>query len=326
MNCFVIMPFASDFDDVYEAIKSGVEGALATGGGRCFRLDESRPAGRITERLLTELQSASLCVADLTGARPNVMWETGYAMALGKPIIVVTQNPQDVPFDLKDMQSLHYDRGRLGGTLAGPLRRMVIDTVAALQSPAAAPAPRPDPNAELVAELRDQVSELKSIVAQAVRFWGPGEARPQPEGDEVRHLTSLEGAWLNPETGGHYYAAVVGGELVAPYCYKGDYDLNGVYYGLRLVGEHWFARFRWLDGSFSGFSFLKLESPDLVTGAWWHDHEVREVDITTPPPISGVPMTWERRHVTEYPAWATGFIEDVRREGLDEAFKQWSRW
>ena len=39
------------------------------------------------------------------------MWEMGYAMALGKPLIVVTQNSQDVPFDLKDMQSLQYDRG-----------------------------------------------------------------------------------------------------------------------------------------------------------------------------------------------------------------------
>jgi nucleoside 2-deoxyribosyltransferase len=85
MNCFVIMPFSGDFDDVYSSIKLGVEGALSTSGGRCFRLDESRPAGRITERLLGELQSAAFCVADLTGNKANVMWEVGYAMALAKP-------------------------------------------------------------------------------------------------------------------------------------------------------------------------------------------------------------------------------------------------
>src|SRR5688500_18373493 len=106
MNCFVIMPFSREFDDVYAVIKTSVEGALSTSGGRCFRLDEARPAGRITDRLLTELQAASLCVADLTGNSPNVMWEVGYAMAMNKPMIIITQGLRELPFDLKDMQSL----------------------------------------------------------------------------------------------------------------------------------------------------------------------------------------------------------------------------
>ena len=42
MNCFVIMPFAEDFDDVYGVIKQAVESATAN-NGRCFRLDEARP-------------------------------------------------------------------------------------------------------------------------------------------------------------------------------------------------------------------------------------------------------------------------------------------
>jgi hypothetical protein len=61
MNCFVIMPFAAEFDDVYQAIKGGVEDAVSETGGKCFRLDESRPAGRITDRLLTELRTAAFC-------------------------------------------------------------------------------------------------------------------------------------------------------------------------------------------------------------------------------------------------------------------------
>jgi hypothetical protein len=73
MNCFVIMPFAEEFDDVYGVIKQVVESATGTNDGRCFRLDEARPAGRITDRLLGELRSATLCVADITGAKPNVI-------------------------------------------------------------------------------------------------------------------------------------------------------------------------------------------------------------------------------------------------------------
>ena len=110
---------------------------------------------------------------------------------------------------------------------------------------------------------------------------------------------------------------VVNGELVGPYCYEGDDELTGVYHGWRLVGEHWFSRFMWLDQTVFGFSFLKQESPDLVTGAWWYDYDVEEVNLAAPPPMkSGVAATWERRRVAEYPAWATEFIDEVHEEGL----------
>jgi nucleoside 2-deoxyribosyltransferase len=91
MNCFVIMPFASEFDDVYATIKTSVESVIAPQGGKCFRLDDARPAGSITNRLLQEIQAATICVADITGNIPNVMWEVGYAMALEKPIILITK-------------------------------------------------------------------------------------------------------------------------------------------------------------------------------------------------------------------------------------------
>src|SRR5262249_18205206 len=116
MNLFVIMPFAREFDDVYVAIKGCVEAALSGEQLRCFRLDETRGAGRITPRLIEELHAASFCVADLTGLRPNIMWEVGYAMALGKPTILVTQEKGDLPFDIRDMQFICYDRGHLSET------------------------------------------------------------------------------------------------------------------------------------------------------------------------------------------------------------------
>ena len=105
MNCFVIMPFAVDFDDVYALIKATVEGATERAQGRCFRLDEARPAGRITERLVAQLHAADLCIADITGLSPNVMWELGYAMALRKPTLAIIQGETSLPFDIHDLQS-----------------------------------------------------------------------------------------------------------------------------------------------------------------------------------------------------------------------------
>ena len=134
MNCFVIMPFAREFDDVYTHIKMSVESAIASQPVRCFRLDESRPAGRITDRLLEEIRASTLCVADLSGLKPNIMWEVGYAMALGKPAIIVTQDEGELPFDIKDMHSIRYNRNYLSDTLGAHLKRAVIDTFSVLKS------------------------------------------------------------------------------------------------------------------------------------------------------------------------------------------------
>jgi len=315
MNCFVIMPFSREYDDVYGAIKSSVEGALSTNGGRCFRLDETRPAGRITDRLLTELQASFMCIADLTGNKPNVMWEVGYAMALGKPIIIITQNIQELPFDLKDMQSLEYDRHHLNETLSRPLHHMVIDTVSAPHISQMTRELGLNANNELVAELRTQVAELKSIVGQAVRLWNPSQLQVAETKDESRNLMNLEGAWFNKKTRSHMYTAMINDDLVGAYCYGGNDYIVGVYYGWRTVGEHWFARFTWLSGEFSGFSFLKQESLDLLTGAWWFDEEGMQPP-TMLPDTSGVQSVWERKPTVEYPTWASQFIADIRREGL----------
>lgn len=197
MNCFVIMPFSREFDDVYAAIRAGVEGAVSNGSPQCFRLDEVRPAGRITDRLLEELQTASLCVADLSNTKPNVMWEVGYAMALRKPTVIVIQSLRELPFDLRDMQTVEYDRNHLHQTLSVPLRRAVVDTITRIPPTTLT---RPDPHDSVIAELRTELSELKTIIAQAVNVWNPSRSPTSPSKADAS-LAALEGAWFNIESG-----------------------------------------------------------------------------------------------------------------------------
>jgi nucleoside 2-deoxyribosyltransferase len=316
VNCFVIMPFAPEFDDVYATIRASVEAASREGSLRCFRLDESRPAGRITDRLVQELQSASLCIADLTGGKPNVMWEVGYAMALGKPTIIINQNMGEMPFDIRDMQTLQYDRTHLSETLGKPLKRAVIDTVSSiLATDQANGKAAPAIQNELVGELLDQIRELRSIVSQAVKTWNPTPQQPQQPLETRASLLGLEGGWVNRESKMHLYARVIDSELVAPYCYGGNDHLTSVYYGWKKIGEFWFARFRWLMTDISGFAFLKQESMNVLTGAWWADDEVKEIP-ESPNLRSGVQARWERRTDAEVPGWALRFFDEVRREGV----------
>lgn len=316
MNCFVIMPFAPEFDDVYAVIKSSVESVGPEGSRRCFRLDESRPAGRITDRLLAELRSATLCVADLTGTKPNVMWEVGFAMALSKPTIVVTQDVNGLPFDLKDMQSIPYDRNRLSVSLAGPLRRSILDTLGNLSASADAAPTAGGPSAESFGALLAEMAQLKEMVSEAVHAWKSEATDPKQGQSETLQIA---GNWINKQSGSHLYSRFVQGELITPYCYGGNTELTGVYYDWRRIGDYWFARYKWLGNEPSGFTFLRQQNTDVLTGAWWDaDHEARGVD--GPPKHAGVSSTWVRQAYSDPAAWAQALLDEVARNGLPAVF------
>lgn len=42
-----------------------------------------------------------MIIADLTGLNANVMYEVGVGHALGKQVIMVTQEPRAMPFDVR---------------------------------------------------------------------------------------------------------------------------------------------------------------------------------------------------------------------------------
>lgn len=311
MNCFVIMPFSPEFDDVYAVIKSTVEDVASTGGGRCFRLDESRPAGRITDRLLNELRSATLCVADLTSTKPNVMWETGFAMALAKPTILLTQDLASLPFDIKDMQSIPYDRSRLSATLAGPLRRSILDTLGSIKPTSSIKTEGPSP--ESFGALMSEVAQLKQMVAEAVGAWKGSKALLSSR--NAAEVQQLVGNWLNQESGSHLYSRVVGGELITAYCYGDNNHLTGIYYDWRRVGNYWFAKYKWIGSDLSGFTFLKQESLDVLSGAWWDASEEQSPSPVLPK-NAGVPSSWLRQPEAKPPKWAQQLFDSVERDGL----------
>jgi hypothetical protein len=129
MKCFVIMPFAQEFDDVYSAIKLAISSSVPGEQITCNRLDEIKSAGRISDDLLRELHQSTICIADLTYNKPNVMWEVGYAMALNKPLLLITQTLDEIPFDIKDMRTIGYNRQSLTSTLQSPLAQAFRDTL-----------------------------------------------------------------------------------------------------------------------------------------------------------------------------------------------------
>jgi hypothetical protein len=108
MKCFVIMPFGEPFDPIYRVVKDVAHRAVQDQDFVCYWLKDVHAAGRITDDILQGLKEATFCIADVTGHNPNVMWETGFAMALGKPTILMGQQLQSLPFDLHSHRVIGY--------------------------------------------------------------------------------------------------------------------------------------------------------------------------------------------------------------------------
>jgi hypothetical protein len=103
--CFVLMPFSEEFEDVY---RIGIKEACDNANAYCERVDEQIFSERIIDRIYNQIAKADIVIADMTGRNPNVFYEVGYAHALGKLTILLTQNADDIPFDLKHFPHIIY--------------------------------------------------------------------------------------------------------------------------------------------------------------------------------------------------------------------------
>jgi hypothetical protein len=107
---FVVMPFSKEYKNVYDfAIKS----ACSESSVLCERLDEQIFTKNMLSQIYTQLYKADFIIADMSERNPNVFYEVGYAHALDKNVILITNNSDDIPFDLTQLQHIIYDKNNL---------------------------------------------------------------------------------------------------------------------------------------------------------------------------------------------------------------------
>jgi Asp-tRNA(Asn)/Glu-tRNA(Gln) amidotransferase C subunit len=94
------MPFAPQFNLVYDVIKEALKNIMM---GGVYRADDLETSPAILERILDGISSAKLVIADLTGRNPNVFYELGIAHLFTKNVLLLTQDINDVPFDLRGL-------------------------------------------------------------------------------------------------------------------------------------------------------------------------------------------------------------------------------
>ena len=116
-TCFAIMPFGDPFDELYqEVIKESLEEINFT----VVRADELYGSKPIMEDILGGIESAEIVIADLTGKNPNVFYELGitHSRKINDNVIIVTQDLEDIPFDLRPYRTIQYKPTISGGKLS----------------------------------------------------------------------------------------------------------------------------------------------------------------------------------------------------------------
>jgi len=104
-SVFVLMPFSEDLSDVYEFL---IKETFEQAGYEVRRADDIRSQNNILADIIEGITSSDLIVADLTDSNPNVYYELGVAHALNKNVVLLTQELEELPFDLRSYRVVTY--------------------------------------------------------------------------------------------------------------------------------------------------------------------------------------------------------------------------
>ncbi len=123
---FVAIPSGNTFEAIYAEL---IKKPLARLGFQVDRAADLSTANDIMRDIIRGIEDADVVLADLTDRNPNVFYEIGLAHARGRPVIMLTQDLEDIPFDLRQYRTIKYDtQFHRVGELEGKL----VDVVAAV--------------------------------------------------------------------------------------------------------------------------------------------------------------------------------------------------
>lgn len=118
---FVAIPYARDFIDVYHSIEESASKAAMEFDLR--RISDVASASLVIRSIYAAIRETDVVVADISNHHPSVMYEVGYAHALGKPVILMAQAEERIPFDIMGQRVILYDRNRLSADLVPKLAK-----------------------------------------------------------------------------------------------------------------------------------------------------------------------------------------------------------
>lgn len=124
-TAFAIMPFHSPFNEYYAEV---IKPAALDAGFVVSRSDEIFSPGVFVQTIWEQVLAADAVIAEMTGANSNVLYELGLSHAVAKKVIMLTQDLDDVPADLRHINCIVYDTSRVNWAdqTRNALQRMLL--------------------------------------------------------------------------------------------------------------------------------------------------------------------------------------------------------
>ncbi|NPV91961.1 MAG: hypothetical protein HPY50_14440 [Firmicutes bacterium] len=110
-KAFVIMQFSSPYDEIY---KSVIEKICDNLGVEVVLANQKFGPGIVINDITKEIIESNIIIADITPDNPNVYYEVGYAHALKKDTILISEEGRKLPFDVSPFRTLFYEN-TIGG-------------------------------------------------------------------------------------------------------------------------------------------------------------------------------------------------------------------
>jgi nucleoside 2-deoxyribosyltransferase len=111
-TCFVIGPIGQEGSETRkrsdQVLKHIIVPVCEQNGYEAIRVDKIHDSDIINQTIIKYLRESELVIADLTDHNPNAFYETGFRSALGKPLIQLIEEGQNLPFDVSGTRTIFY--------------------------------------------------------------------------------------------------------------------------------------------------------------------------------------------------------------------------
>jgi hypothetical protein len=121
-SVFTIMSFKEEYDDVFETYKR----ICKTQDFIAIRTDHDPNLTPITTRILEGIKKSDFVIADVSEKSPNVFYEIGFARGIKRPVIITAKKGTELPFDIKDLPVIFYDRMNMKEELEPNLEKYIL--------------------------------------------------------------------------------------------------------------------------------------------------------------------------------------------------------
>jgi hypothetical protein len=198
------MPYGEPFDRYYDNIYvPAVRGADL----EPIRADSLFRSSPILGDIWRFTRQAKVLLADMSGQNPNVFYELGLAHAIGQPVVLVASSIEDVPFDLRGLRVIIYNKDNeswgadLRNNISRALTETIEDTRSAVPSIFLEAAPNRTPQEEpLMLEVKKLQDDVRAIRSSLSDSRDVKSSEPQKPGvPDVPFVAELIDALLYPK-------------------------------------------------------------------------------------------------------------------------------